>query len=271
MAKRGLGVLSWKGYESLRTTLTRLCESGVADLFDERFVFFPEIDDEGRRLAAEFDFDCDGSAQNLGIFGGFRALAKSMKSDTVLLLENDLQMFEAPAEAERQLGVAFGMIEANSVQVVCLRHRREPGDFGEAYRKFRRYFPEPDAPIVDRVQGRLLQTIRPSKGRRLIGHAPYVLENPEEKFEEIKKDPKTGFWIMSTAHKNWSNLAILVDRRFYTDVLMAYVEQARSKRRVNGFKNIEIELNSNWWRKQPWKVAVAPGLFTHHRTGYRGY
>ena len=35
--------------------------------------------------------------------------------------------------------------------------------------------------------------------------------------------------------------------------------------------NIEIEMNSSWWRKQDFELIVAPGLFTHNRLSYRGY
>lgn len=271
MKTRGVGVLSWKGYDALRPTLTRLNESGVSDLFDERFIFFPEIDDEAREIAKAHMFDCTGSPENLGIFGGFQALAKAMSSDTILLLENDLQMIEPLEEAERQLHAAFDLIENEAVQVVCLRHSKEPGDFSGAYEKYRRYFPAPNAGITARIQSQLLQAFRPGKGRRLIGHAPYVEDNPEDRFHEITRDDDTGFWIMSAAHKNWTNQSIVIDRKFYTDVLMDYVERADTTRRVNGFKNIEIELNSPWWREKPWKVAIAPGLFTHHRKGDRGY
>lgn len=271
MAKRGLGILSWKGYETLDITLSLLNQSGTADLFDEKFIFFPEIDDTARALAAKHGFDCGGSEQNLGIYGGFKALAQSLSSDTVLLLENDLRMIEQPAEAATQLATSFRLIESEAVQVVCLRNCRDPGHYDETITKFRRFYPAPDAPSFDRFRGFMLQTFRPGKGAKLLGYAPYVMDRPEDHFDQLKRDPETGFWIMTPAQRTWTNQAVMINRRFFLDVLMERVENAATRRRVNGFKNIEIELNDGWWRRQPWKIAVAPGLFSHQRAGSRGY
>ena len=48
-------------------------------------------------------------------------------------------------------------------------------------------------------------------------------------------------------------------------------EYIQSKNYINGFKNIEIELNSLWWREKEFKIIMAPGLFKHNRLSYRGY
>ncbi|MFY0613221.1 MAG: hypothetical protein JXQ99_16940 [Hyphomicrobiaceae bacterium] len=271
MTKRGLGILSWKGYDSLQLVMQGLHDNRILDHFDEHFVFFPEIDDEARLIAEKFQFQYSGSERNLGIFGGFRAMAQAMRSDTVLLLENDLHALTSPEDSERQLHISFDLIEQQTAQVVCLRHTRVPGDFDAVRRKFQRYFPPADSPMLDRLKGRVRQAIRPRKWKRLIGHAPLVLDRPEDHFAEITRDAETGFWMMPTAHRNWTNLAVMVDRRFYVEELMEQVARTNSRRRVNGFKNIEIELNSAWWRNQPWTVAIAPGIFSHHRTGSRGY
>lgn len=268
---RGLGILSWKGYDSLRPMLARLIDSGVTDHFDEKFIFFPEIDDEARVIAAEHGFTCDGSPANLGIFGGFQALGRGMSSDTILLLENDLRMIEPPAEAARQLQAAFDMVEADEAKVVFMRHTKQPGDDFATVDKYKRFFPPQDAGIPARVQGALLRLFRKDKRARLIGTAPYISDTPETLFPEITRDASSGFWLMSPYNKAWTNQSFVTRRDFFLETLMDYVERAETTRRVNGFKNIEIELNSKWWRRQPWKIAIAPGLFTHQREGDRGY
>ena len=70
---------------------------------------------------------------------------------------------------------------------------------------------------------------------------------------------------------NWANLAILVDRDVYLETIIKKAEQTKLKKQINGFKNIEIELNNPWWRKNEFKILVAPGLFKHNRLSYRGY
>ncbi|MEO0617657.1 MAG: hypothetical protein AAFZ01_00070 [Pseudomonadota bacterium] len=269
---RSLGILSWKGYDSLRPMLRRLIEKGVHELFDERLIFFPEIDDEARAIAREHGFDCSGSPQNLGIFGGFRALGEALSGDTILLLENDLRIIEPEEEAERQLRAAFDLIEGDAAKVVFLRHTGEPGEDFATLDKYRRFFPPADATLGARVQGFALRLFRSDKRARLIGTAPYASATPEKLFpREIERDPESGFWLMRPRNKAWTNQSFVVRRAFFLDTLMDYVERAETNRRVNGFKNIEIELNSAWWRNQPWKIAIAPGLFTHQREGDRGY
>ena len=55
---------------------------------------------------------------------------------------------------------------------------------------------------------------------------------------------------------NWANLAILVDRDKYLNTIIERAEKTKVKKHINGFKNIEIELNSFWWRKQNFKILL---------------
>lgn len=52
----GLGILSWRGYPSLREMLRGMVDNGMLELFAERVIFFPEIDDEARDIAVEVFF-----------------------------------------------------------------------------------------------------------------------------------------------------------------------------------------------------------------------
>ena len=70
---------------------------------------------------------------------------------------------------------------------------------------------------------------------------------------------------------NWSNLAIIVDRNFFLDVIIKEAEITNSTKKINGFKNIEIELNNKWWRDKRWNLVVTNGLFKHSRVDSRGY
>jgi len=47
--------------------------------------------------------------------------------------------------------------------------------------------------------------------------------------------------------------------------LLPWVEAHPSRRPVQGFPDIEKELNGPWWRKQGFRVGLTPGLFTHQR------
>lgn len=271
MTTLSLGILSWKGYASLRRMLESLSVEGFSELFDERLIFFPEIDDEAGKIASDFGFVCRGSEKNLGIFGGFRALAESLTGDHVLLLENDLHLIEPVAEVKRQLSAGRHYLETGNAKVVLMRHRRQAGQDFDGIRKFRQFFPDENAGLPARIQAALLRTLRSDKAERLIGNAPYALEKPETRFPQLQKDAETGFLLTGPRHRAWTNQSILIERRFFIETILDRVENARTTRRVNGFKNIEIEMNDTWWRSKDWKIAIAPGLFTHQREGHRGY
>ena len=76
---------------------------------------------------------------------------------------------------------------------------------------------------------------------------------------------------MPSSVMTWANLAILVDRDTYLNTIIRKAEQTKSRKYINGFKNIEIELNCLWWRKKEFKIIVTPGLFKHIRLSCRGY
>ena len=55
------------------------------------------------------------------------------------------------------------------------------------------------------------------------------------------------------------------------EIIIKKAESIKSSRGPTGFKNVEVELNSSWWRKNEFNIIVAPGLFTHKRLSDRGY
>ena len=83
-----IGLLSWKAHETLRRTLESYARARLAANAAEFKVFFNEISDADRALAAEFGVECCGDRRNLGIWGGMDACAKALSGDVVLLLQN---------------------------------------------------------------------------------------------------------------------------------------------------------------------------------------
>ncbi|MEO1207407.1 MAG: hypothetical protein AAFV45_13865 [Pseudomonadota bacterium] len=267
----GLGVLSWHGYETLEASLKTYPASGFLDLFDERVIFFPEITDQGCVLAARFGFEAKGQPQNKGIMDGFRGLANAMQSDTVVMVENDCPLIESCEEAAKQIATAQHLIENGSAQVVRLRSRRDPGEAFDTADKYMRLYPPTTAHGIDQLKAGVLRRLRPGKARKLIGTSVYVEAEPAQKFPGTITDAGSGFYLAPTDAITWTNQSIMIDRRFFLDNIIARAENVTGRRTVNGFKNLEIELNDHWWRSRPWTVAIAPGLFTHRRLGTRGY
>ena len=268
----GLGILSWHGYDTLRASLESYRqEPGFADLFDERVIYFPEITDQGRDLARDYGYRAAGAPENLGILEGFRGLAQSMTSDTIVMVENDCPLIETGDNIRRQLTRAQSLLVDGSADVVRLRSRRDPGEAFDTVDKYARVYPEEGAAFSSKFKARMIRLLRPGKARRLIGTAVYVEEAPEEKFPNMIKRIENDFFLVPTSVMTWTNQSIMINREFFLDSIIARADAVEGRRTVNNFKNLEIQMNDRWWRTRGWTVAVAPGLFTHRRLGHRGY
>ena len=91
---------------------------------------------------------------------------------------------------------------------------------------------------------------RPAKAKKLIGTSIYSIQNPEIRHSKFIKKLSNEFYLVSSSVLNWANLAILVDRDRYLDQIIKQAETVKTRKKINGFKNIEIELNNFWWVKQ---------------------
>lgn len=251
----GIGMLCYKRYDTFRAALETYKEAGLFDLADEVLVAFNGLDEDGQALADEFGLRTIGSEENTGILGGFKMLAEGLNSDIVLLLENDLPLIESAKEAKRQIENARKALAEQEVDVFRFRHRIQPGYRDQASWKFLRYY-RPS------LLAQIRRTVRPGKAEKMIGNAIYVYTEPDKLFDEIEKKPD-GWFKISAKHITWSNQSIMIRRQFFLDHILAYAEAHPSNRTVNGFPDIEKELNSAYWRKSGWFVGADLGLFTH--------
>ncbi len=251
----GIGMLCYKRYETFRHALDTYKRAGLFDLADETLIAFNQMDDGAKQIAEDYGIPCTGSEDNTGILGGFKMLAEGLTSDTVMLLENDLPLIESAERARQQIEHAKAALADDQVQVFRFRHRIHPGYRDVAAPKFLRYYkPSPLA--------QLRRLVRPGKARKLIGNSLYVLSEPDKMFDEIERMPE-GWFRVSAKHITWSNQSIMVRRDFFLDKILGYAEANPSSRTVNGFPDIEKELNSAYWRNSGWYVGADLGLFTH--------
>ena len=89
-----IGILSWKGYDSLENSLNSYKKNGLSNMTDHKFVCLPEYTEEGIKIAEKYNYKPILIKENLGILGGFKKLAKEMPKGPILLLENDLELIE---------------------------------------------------------------------------------------------------------------------------------------------------------------------------------
>lgn len=251
----GIGMLCYGRYDTFRAALQTYQDAGLFELADEVLIAFNGLDEAGRSLADDFGLPCIGSEENLGILGGFKMLAEGLSSDIVLLLENDLPLIESAKEARRQIDLARTALANQEVEVFRFRHRLHPGYRDQAAPKFLRYY-RPN--LIAQIR----RLVRPGKARKMIGNSIYAYAEPHKIFEQVEQQPG-GWFRISAKHITWSNQSIMIQRSFFLDEILAYAEAHPSKRTVNGFPDIEKELNSSHWRQSGWHVGADLGLFTH--------
>ena len=259
-----IGILSWRGYDSLTNSLNSYKENGLSNLTKNKFVCLPEYSNEGIRIAEKFDYKPILIRHNIGILNGFKELAQSMPKGPILLLENDLELTENSTITFERLKKSIEFLLKYNVIQVRLRSKLNPGDPFIGLTKYNKYW-------SDNYVSGVYRLLRPQKAEKLIGTAPYILEKPEIRHPEKIRKLCSGYYLVQSSFLNWANLAILVDKDKYLNTIIKKAEETKVSKYINGFKNIEIELNSSWWRKQKFEILVTPGLFTHKRLSFRGY
>jgi hypothetical protein len=266
----GLGILSWKGGETLKSSLESYQKNNFFSIFDENMVFLPEQREQETHIAKKYNVSVHGHPENLGILGGFKFIAENINSEYILILENDFHLFENYDNAKQQIETAYHLIQNNHADIVRLRSRHKPGLPFCGTQKFKKYYPDKDARLMRRMLAWILRSIMPYHTKRALGMIFYDMnKNPADYpdvFHFIDNIP-----ITNSVFLPWTNNPCLVKRDFLLNHVIGYAENVKSKRRVNGFKNIEIEVNSKKWRKNQYKIALLNGIFTHYRVGHRGY
>ena len=259
-----IGILSWKGYDSLENSLYSYKKNGLSNMTKNKFICLPEYKEEGIKIAEKYNYKPILIKKNIGILGGFKKLAKEMPKGPILLLENDLELIENKKETFSQLQKSINFLNEHQLIQVRLRSRKIPGEPFVGLRKYKSYW-------SDNLISRTKRFLRPIKAHRLIGTSTYCYDEPDKIHPDIVKKIYEGFYLVPSSVLTWANLAILVDRDFYLETIIKKAEETRSKKHINGFKNIEIELNCSWWRDNEFKILITPGLFKHNRLSHRGY
>lgn len=271
--KSGIGLLSWHGYESLKHVLSCYQDVSLFSHFDHRCIFLPEQREKETELARQYGLDIYGSEKNLGILGGFQRLAECVDSDIMLLLENDCPTDESPEKVKQQINQAFDLIKSGRADIVYMRNRARPGYCFDAPGKFKRLYPPPHSSQTEKIKGFLRRSFRPGKARRMAGWSAYTDDAHHHPAcrQYVSYDEDLDCYFTNSAHISWTNQSVMLKKSFFMEKILSYAVSAKTRRRVNGFKNLEIEMNAPYWRTLNAKIAIPQGLFTHARIGARGY
>jgi len=254
---KALCILSWKSHKILDKTLKTYAENNLFDFFDEVVVFLQEATQDDIAIAKKYNLSYLVTKKNIGIDGAWRKILTALKSQFVLMLEDDCPLIENNNAIKVQLKIAEELLKTNRVNIVRLRSIEYPGDKFNTIDKYRYYFCN--------SLGWIKRIFRPLKAARLIGSAIYSISNPDEKHPNEIKRHNQHCYITNSSHLNWTNQSVMFNKNFVLHVLLERVRTHPSSRTLNGFQDIERALNCSWWRKSKFPIAVCTGLFTHRR------
>lgn len=263
----GLGMLSWHGHASLDAALQSYAKEDFFSLFDECMLFAPEADKKVIATAQQYPIRIESAPDNKGILAGMTEIAERLTTDYIFFTENDCPLVESHESARQQITTALELLHRGRACMARMRHTRQFGETFGTYDKYLRYFPTPDS-----FPARIRRTLRPAKAKRLCGTSIYVEDHPDQKFPKHITKAENNFYLVDAAVMPWTNQSILVQRKFFLNTIIPYCTSAPLRRTINGFRNLEIELNqSRFWTQSGWKIACGTGLLTHKREDDRGY
>ena len=273
-----IGLLSWKAHQTVRKTLESYRRAGLWATADEGKIFFNEMSEEDKKLAAEFGVEAIGSEKNLGIWGGMDAAAKALKGDVILLLQNDCPVVASADETSATIREGVELIERGEADMIRLRHRFNQGD-GISFGKFfdyhfvhelderaGKYF-DPKVPadgFHDTARRILMRVLRPRASRKRLISIIHLEAHPEQVAPKFVR--KVGrFYLVDSAIINFSEQPLLISKKLYLE-LSDWCRAHPRHRLINGAPVMEHALNSHWWRARHFRVGICDeGVFTHNR------
>lgn len=261
----GLGILSWRGAESLNSTLESYAKVDLFSLFDEVVVFLPDPDKYVQDVARKYPVTIHTAPDNLGILENIAATAESLSTDFLLFVENDCPIIETRDEAKRQIDQSLETLQREDVIMSRLRSTRLPGQEFDGLRKYRALYHAGLMSFFKRV-------LRPGKVKRLSGYARYdgveSMKRHGKAFEALGDD----YYLVDCSVMPWTNQSILMRRDILLRTIIPHARQVKTNRGANKLPNLEVELNKGrFWKTSGWKILCGPGLFTHQRHEHRGY
>lgn len=231
--KLSIGILSWNKPEILDYTLSTYGD--LLQLSDNVVILFQECDHKDIYVAEKYNLEYIEKATNIGIGEGFLTLAKSLRYDNILLLENDwsiYDIFNSKNSVIDEINSSIDLLQSNKADVVRLRSRVVPG--------YPLYTLQYEGRELD-LSTHLLDCI-------------HWQSDPEKLFPD-KITYSDGYYHTTSRYGNFTNNPCMYRKQFYIDTVGPFVG-----------KGNELEGKiTQWWSEQNFKVAQGYGIFTHGR------
>ncbi len=274
----GLAILAYKAPETTRASIENHLQYGLYDLFDQVTVCFQSVSDEDLAMAQACGIPAVGRKENLGIQGGFRWAWETLKTDYILILENDIPVCVSPESMRAQLELSLKYLEEGKLDLVRLRNRFNPGEQNRFASMYSRFWPivEKDArwANTERLDESpnwrkwLRRLLRPGKATRWCGRSPYLEAHPDELFPKYIGKLSDDFYVVDSWVLPWTNQCTLISHALF-ETLLDYADTHPSWHIQNSEGNklptLETPLNRWWWRFKHFRIGMPEGVFTHCR------
>lgn len=286
----GIGILSWRAHKTLRQSLDSYRDNGFLDLFDQKLIYFSDMSDDDIAIAHEYGWEHAGGP-NEGIAGGMKRLGENLKTDFIVLLQNDNPICESADVARQMVKGGLGLLMSDRADIVRLRHRWKVGEGFADVSKYLKYYPvhqkgiefEPQEHELKSVsysakfKKMLMRLLRPVKASRLRGRSVFIEQYPDQVHPNVIHQDG-DFYIIDSSALPFTDQCLFLSRKLWLDTFCPYVDtHPDSGRSSGGFPAPERSINGAWWRNTHFRIAQGQGIFTHNRfdgsfrEGHRGF
>jgi hypothetical protein len=274
----GLAILAYKAPVTTEASILNHQEHGLYDLFDDVVVCFQSATDEDIAMAKRRGIRYVARPENYGIQGGFRWAWESLKTEYVMILENDIPVCVSPESMRAQIEQSLRYLMENKVDLVRLRNRFNPGEQNRFASMYSRFWPivckDPrwnDTEILDHSPAWkkwLRRVLRPGKATRWCGRSPYLEANPDQLFPRYIKLLSPDYFVVDSWVQPWTNQSTLISKQLMgklLDYADAHPSHHIHNSEGNKMQTLETPLNCFWWRRQHFRIGMPEGVFTHCR------
>lgn len=264
----GIGVLGYRSPETLYSCLKAMADRDFFKLADEKILLAQHTQEIDRKFAAEFGLPLIETPRNYGIMDGMHRIARAIKTDYILNIEEDAIMAADPETAVKQVRAAMAVLAKGEADVCRFQAPELRYGIVIPIVKFLRFHAPEPLRLRDTFRRKMRRLLRPKKAIKVIGGAAFCLDEPEKYYREYISRNEHDHFVVDSACMTWRNSGILFSRRWFLDELIPYALAHPSSRKVNGHQDLEKELNCRWWRRRGYKIAVARSLFDTKRIDF---
>jgi hypothetical protein len=262
------GVLSCKAHATIAQSLNILHASGLPKSVGEFFVHFNGITASDELCAQKAGVAFHGSYEDIGIYRGYREIAQRARNPYVLLLQNTIVPVEG-VDVEKCLSSCIADMIKHDIQIFSVCSRANPGADGR-WRPYLRCFPV-KKPVNPQVSPQGAPVFRKAQMclsygslGKFRGSALYVEQSPEIAQPKAVRKLPSGNFITDSRFHDWSNQAVLIDRKFFLEVICKRIEESSEPRLIDEDQAIERTISSWWWRRRREPLGhAAEGAFTY--------